>query len=181
MSDEVPVVDVIPCRWRKKNVKETWARRRSLLLPKLEHPRFCRTCRKEKEQEEFSSYKRGDKRYWHTRCNPCRSRVYLAGPTCRAKKELILNLRSGTCIDCREDHPGHINHFVIQRGAPLFHVEHAWSGRSVKAIKEEVKKYGIVCSNCYAERKHQANPDSWMRRSKLADLPPELAEQVGHI
>jgi hypothetical protein len=162
-----------------KNRREFYDRQRALAPKVFVNPRVCAGCGETKEQEEFASYLRGEHRYWHTRCNPCRHQAYKHSETCARKKALILKLRAGKCKDCGQKHPNYVNHFVIQRGAPLFHVEHAWTGRSEAAIREEVKKYAVVCSNCYSTRLHNARPERWLQPSRLAELPPELQEVAG--
>jgi predicted nucleic-acid-binding Zn-ribbon protein len=166
-------------RHQRKNQVEEQARRDRLRITELEEPRHCRVCRKTKEANQFSKYSRSGRTYRHHQCTRCRSQSYLKSELCQEKRALLDVLRTGPCQDCGHTHPFYQNQFVCVRGCPDFKLGYYWTGRSKKAILEEVKKYAVVCSNCKATRDYNLFIHRAPRGSLLAQLPPELKELAG--
>jgi|GEM_PF-2168912 len=138
----------------------------------------CCTCRKRLPRGMFSASIVRGRSYLHKRCIQCRATVYLRSKTCKEKRALIDKLRDVPCADCHQKFDTNVMVFSHVRGSHKFNVSMAWTGRRREAILEEAKKCDVICSNCMTKRKKARRQPAWSRRSKLAELPPDLATQV---
>jgi hypothetical protein len=67
------------------------------------------------------------------------------------KTELIDVHKSGPCMDCGHKFPPECMDFDHVRGRKLFNIGNS-ATRSAKALKREIAKCDLVCSNCHRIR-----------------------------
>lgn len=104
---------------------------------------------------------------------------------------MLDKMKSRPCAVCGRTFPPAAMVFEYLPGCvPSFPLAGAWSGRSREAILDEATKCVVVCSNCRKSRAHDARggvlgrkylvkPGLYPSRSKVAELPAELQEQLG--
>ena len=116
--------------------------------------KLCSKCGKNKQRE------------GHSYCNKCNNeyhKVYNSRHPGRKKmlvkrrqndlREMIRELKSKPCTDCKIQYPWYVMDFDHVRGVKKFNISIAIGRRlSVSSILEEVKKCDLVCSNCHRER-----------------------------
>lgn len=138
----------------------------------------CRSCKRKLPLGMFSASIVRGRKYVHSRCITCRARFANHSPACKEKRALLDELRSKPCHDCKQTFAPTAMVFDHVRGIKRFSVSQAWTGRSAISITEEAKKCDVVCAICMTERKKRRNARGMRRHFKLADLPPELTQQV---
>jgi len=138
----------------------------------------CPRCHEWKDQSKFATYKHAGKVYRHRKCGTCRSNRYLRSRCCKKKKQFIISLRSKPCTRCGHTFPPAAMRIMCTQGRPKFDLNLAWRGHSLASMLKESERYSTYCANCISvirfDRRELHHPST----SKLAELPPELAEQV---
>lgn len=139
-------------------------------------PLFCKGCKCWRDRLDFASYLFEQKRYWHTRCNHCRSVRYMQSANCAEKRTFLDGLRNKPCEACGHKFAPEVMRFWCKNGRPKFSLNQAWSGRSLSSIIVEAKRHITVCANCFIIKASTSLRTRRPKRSKLAGLCPELAK-----
>lgn len=132
--------------------------------------RICYECRRALPIECFTKFrpsKDSTNWYYNRRCNQCRGRRQYRTPTVQRKRDLIVEAKSRPCVDCG----GRFNLVSMDldhvRGPREFLLSTAWRWASFEAIKAELEKCDVVCSNCHRVRSHL--------RKQSKGRPPRVA------
>lgn len=67
---------------------------------------------------------------------------------------IIRDAKDKPCADCGIQYPYYVMQFDHVRGEKKFNLGGGWNN-SIEAIREEIAKCDVVCSNCHAERTYQ--------------------------
>ena len=70
---------------------------------------------------------------------------------------IIRAAKNKPCADCDKKYPHYVMDFDHVRGKKSFTVGRILSRPNIRALKREIKKCEIVCSNCHRERTHGAD------------------------
>jgi hypothetical protein len=130
----------------------------------------CPACSEQKKTSEFYKNKRKPDGL-QVHCKACHNKMtktsyerkrphYLEAKkkanTERRKRyrKLLDEVKSVPCTDCEQRFPPYVMDFDHVRGKKLFHVGNAGQ-QSLAAVKAEIAKCEVVCSNCHRIRTHQ--------------------------
>lgn len=68
-------------------------------------------------------------------------------------RDIVISAKNIPCADCGRTHPYYVMDFDHVRGNKKFNLSVAASKtRSIKSVKEEIKKCDVVCANCHRYR-----------------------------
>jgi hypothetical protein len=91
------------------------------------------------------------------------------GPDSRIALKFIYEIKNGVpCMDCGGTFPHYAMDFDHVRGEKSFNVGSGVGRYSVEALKEEIAKCELVCSNCHRIRHHVRRKASDSRSNKCS-------------
>ena len=102
---------------------------------------YCRECGKKLTQ---SHYRRNKRQYID---RSIRAKVKL--------REYVRQMKSRPCADCGIQYPYYVMDFDHREGEEKILEMNRVSYASMRAIKKEIEKCDVVCSNCHRERTYQ--------------------------
>lgn len=129
--------------------------------------KFCKGCNKYRDVANFS--KKG--KWLQSKCKSCQNEYHkkhykdnIKGYKDRAKKrnkvqmelirKFIQDQKDKPCQDCKKDWPYYVMDFDHREGEEKLHnvSQMASEKLSLEAVKKEISKCDIVCSNCHRIR-----------------------------
>ncbi len=102
---------------------------------------YCRECGKELTRDHYQRNKR----------------QYIAR-SIRAKerrREYLRQAKSRPCVDCDVQYPYYVMDFDHREGEEKLFELNRVNRLTMRAIKQEIEKCDVVCSNCHRERTYQ--------------------------
>lgn len=102
---------------------------------------YCRECGKQLTR---SHYKRNKQQYLNKNLRSFRER-----------REYAREIKSIPCADCGVQYPYYVMDFDHREGETKTHNLSDVAEMSINALKREIDKCDVVCSNCHRERTHQ--------------------------
>lgn len=83
-----------------------------------------------------------------------------------AAKAYIIECKSVPCADCEHQYGPHVMDFDHVRGRKIANIGSGRFHGSMRALRKEIAKCDVVCSNCHREREYRRrlrNPNKWLR------------------
>lgn len=71
-------------------------------------------------------------------------------------KSFLINEKNKPCVDCGKKYPYYIMDFDHIKGTKKGNISRLVYEKSLKFIKEEIKKCDVVCANCHRIRTYKA-------------------------
>jgi hypothetical protein len=102
---------------------------------------YCRECGKKMTQSHY----RRNKRQYIDRSMRAKERL----------REYVRQAKSRPCADCGIQYPYYVMDFDHREGEKKILEMNRVSYSSMRAIKREIEKCDVVCSNCHRERTYQ--------------------------
>lgn len=74
-------------------------------------------------------------------------------------RQIIANAKSNACLDCHQTYHPYVMDFDHVRGVKKFNIAAISNISSEKALRDEIAKCDVVCSNCHRMRTLMRNPE----------------------
>jgi hypothetical protein len=132
-------------RWRLANPEKAKASKRKWELANREKTnaarRQWRKMNPQKDSEASKRWRLANYEAWH--------KIHLRRTQRVADR--LNEFKKGPCTDCNVQYPPYVMDFDHVRGEKIFNVARM-KGHSLEALKAEIAKCDLVCSNCHRER-----------------------------
>lgn len=89
-------------------------------------------------------------------------------------RDMIDSAKNRPCLDCKRRFPPYVMDFDHVRGDKKFNVSRAHTV-GINALREEMAKCDVVCSNCHRIRTHKRRIANVRRRARTSGLPAHHA------
>lgn len=128
----------------------------------------CKACEVEKPLSEFYKYQRRGGVTYYARCKPCHYAYIKAtrpeGERARNRRasrqnaqDYVNQVKYVPCTDCGKQYHPYVMDLDHVRGVKVKNVAKMIGRSSMEALKEEIAKCEVVCSNCHRIRTWNQN------------------------